>query len=91
MGPIWQGGHHREDELLAFCYRNSLALAVEHQIESIAFPAISTGVYGFPKERAAKIAVREVRAFLETDTLIRQVVFCCFDDATAALYRAELG
>ena len=88
VGPVWQGGRQNEDELLARCYRNSLALAVEHGVGSIAFP---TGVYGFPKARAAGIALREVRDFLAVDKTLSEVVFCCFDEETAALYRAELG
>ena len=65
MGPVWRGGHDFEDELLANCYRRSLEVAVQNGVRSVAFPAISTGVYGFPLERATRIAVREVRAFLE--------------------------
>lgn len=65
VGPVWHGGTYGEDELLANCYRNSLALAMQHDIVHIAFPAISTGVYGFPAERAARIALREVQAYLD--------------------------
>jgi O-acetyl-ADP-ribose deacetylase (regulator of RNase III) len=83
VGPVWHGGRSNEPELLARCYRNSLALAEQHELGSIAFPAISTGVYGYPKEEATEIAVREVR----THTRLEHVVFCCFDAATAALYR----
>jgi O-acetyl-ADP-ribose deacetylase (regulator of RNase III) len=68
VGPIWSGGDNNEDELLAQCYRNSLALAREHDIRSIAFPAISTGVYSFPLERAARIALTEVKYFLDQDS-----------------------
>jgi len=85
VGPVWHGGRSGEPELLANCYRNSLALAEKRKLKSIAFPAISTGVYGYPKEPAVEIAVREVKAhagFLE------RVVFCCFDAATAGLYRS---
>ena len=78
VGPIWQGGNHREDALLAACYRNSLALAAEQGIQSIAFPAISTGAYGFPIARAARIAVAEVKTFLDGDNALRTVVFVCF-------------
>ncbi len=78
VGPVWNGGRHREDDLLASCYSNSLALAERRGIRTIAFPCISTGVYGFPFERAAKIAVAEVRGFLEGKTGIEQVVFVCF-------------
>jgi O-acetyl-ADP-ribose deacetylase (regulator of RNase III) len=78
VGPVWQGGNNSEDELLASCYRQSLALAEEYKIESIAFPAISTGVYRFPIERASKIAVSEVNKFLESASLLKQVIFVCF-------------
>jgi O-acetyl-ADP-ribose deacetylase (regulator of RNase III) len=78
VGPVWHGGARREDELLASCYRTSLALAVETGIRTIAFPAISTGVYGFPLERATAIAVSEVRSFLEKNPSFEKVVFVCF-------------
>ncbi|CAN5592394.1 O-acetyl-ADP-ribose deacetylase [soil metagenome] len=87
VGPVWHGGKSNEPELLARCYRNSLALAGQHGLKSVAFPAISTGVYGYPKRQAAEIAAREVRA--AADALDR-VVFCCFDKPTADLYRALL-
>ena len=76
--------HSGEPDLLARCYRNSLALAEKHGLKSIAFPAISTGVYGYPKEPATEIAVREVKAHAGG---LERVIFCCFDAATAALYR----
>lgn len=88
VGPVWNGGGHREDELLAACYRNSLRLAVAHGIGTLAFPAISTGAYGFPLERAARLALREVRAFLEAHDEVRQVVFCCFSTSDVAIYEA---
>jgi len=84
VGPVWQGGASNEPELLARCYRSSLALAEKHKLKSIAFPAISTGIYGYPKEPAAEIAVREVRAHAR---FLEHVTFCCFDSATADLYR----
>jgi O-acetyl-ADP-ribose deacetylase (regulator of RNase III) len=86
VGPVWRGGKADEPELLASCYRNSLALAEEHGLKSIAFPAISTGIYGYPKEQAAEIAVREVKANAQLD----RVIFCCFDKPTADLYRTLL-
>jgi O-acetyl-ADP-ribose deacetylase (regulator of RNase III) len=90
VGPVWRGGGADEDALLAACYRHSLALAEQRRCRSIAFPAISTGVYGFPADRAAGIAVAAVRSALAEASLER-VVFCCFDSATLAHYRRELG
>ncbi len=78
VGPIWGGGERGEDRLLAACYRNSLALAREHGIVSIAYPAISTGAYGFPPGRAARIALGTVLAGLAETTAIDRIVFCCF-------------
>jgi O-acetyl-ADP-ribose deacetylase (regulator of RNase III) len=78
VGPVWQGGGRHEEELLASCYRASLELAVEKAVGSIAFPAISTGVYGFPLELATAIAVREVKNFLERNPSLERVVFVCF-------------
>jgi O-acetyl-ADP-ribose deacetylase len=78
VGPVWHGGAHDEDELLARCYRNSLALASEKAIRTIAFPSISTGAYGFPMERAARIAVGEIIKFLDGNRSIERVVLVCF-------------
>jgi O-acetyl-ADP-ribose deacetylase len=86
VGPVWHGGSHNEEEMLASCYKNSLQLAVTHNIKTIAFPNISTGVYGFPKPLAAKIAVREASQFLATDTTIKKVIFVCFDNENFELY-----
>jgi len=91
VGPVWRGGGAGEDELLASCYRNALSLAVEHDLRSVAFPAISTGIYRFPADRAALIASREMMSFLAEDTFIERVVLCCFDAATMAHYRRALG
>jgi len=98
VGPVWQGaedtdfalGQRREDQLLASCYRRSLELAQELSAASIAFPAISTGVYGFPKERGARIAVQEVRSQLTSGHSVRHVIFCCFDSGTLEIYRTLL-
>ena len=80
VGPIWQGGYAGEDELLASCYRHSLALAREHEVATIAFPAISTGAYGFPMERAARIALREVAAGLAATPTIARAIFALRGD-----------
>lgn len=82
VGPVWRGGGAGEDGLLASCYRRSLEVAAAHGLRSIAFPAISTGVYRFPPERAARIAVRTVAEFLNADDRFERVVFCCFDAAS---------
>ena len=79
VGPVWRGGQHNEAQLLASCYRNSLNLAVEHGLHTIAFPAISCGVYGFPIREACEIAVSEVSHFLAGDEAIERVVFVCFN------------
>ncbi len=79
VGPIWQGGQAGEPSLLASCYRRSLELAVEHGARTIAFPAISCGIYGYPLSAAAKIAVQEVADFLTTDTFLERVLLVCFD------------
>jgi O-acetyl-ADP-ribose deacetylase len=91
VGPVWHGGGSGEDETLAACYRNSLALAVQHGLRTIAFPGISTGVYGFPVDRAARIAVREVRTFLRGDRMLERVVLVAFGTAALAAYRAALS
>ncbi|MGD9879403.1 MAG: O-acetyl-ADP-ribose deacetylase [Reyranella sp.] len=88
VGPVWHGGTAGEPELLARCYRNSLALAERHGLASIAFPAISTGIFGYPKEPATEIAVREVRAGAGK---LERVIFCCFGSDMAALYRAVIA
>lgn len=86
VGPVWQGGNKGEDELLAACYRNSLELAVRNSIKTIAFPSISTGAYRFPTDRAAEIAVNEIRRFLERDSCIEKVLMICFDENTFRIY-----
>jgi O-acetyl-ADP-ribose deacetylase (regulator of RNase III) len=87
VGPVYQGGKHGEPEKLANCYRNSLKLAVENSIKSIAFPNISTGIYGYPKEEAGRIAFGEITRFLTENSKIEKVVFCCFGAENYLLYR----
>lgn len=91
VGPVWRGGAAGEDAALADCYRASFDLAAANGIRSLAFPAISTGIFGFPKDRAAAIAVAEARRFLTAHPDLARVIFCCFDAETAALYRAALA
>ncbi len=88
VGPIWQGGMYDEDSLLAQCYHSSLCLAKEHGLRSIAFPSVSTGIYGFPKDRAALIAIKEVVAFTHDNDI--DVWLVCFDQATYDLYKKLL-
>jgi O-acetyl-ADP-ribose deacetylase len=90
VGPVWHGGAHDEAALLAACYASSLRLAREHGVGSIAFPAISCGVYRYPVDQAAAIALRETLAFLEANELPRQVIFACFDKGVHAAYLAAL-
>jgi len=90
IGPIWQDGSYNEDELLASCYRNSLQLAVDNDIKTIAFPSISTGAYCFPVKRAARIAILEISKFLETDRSIDKVFIVCFDEETLEAYEEVL-
>ncbi len=80
VGPVWQGGHVNEAELLSSCYRNCLQLAEIHKLESIAFPAISCGVYHFPADQACTIALHETEAFLKNARNIKQIIFVCFND-----------
>jgi O-acetyl-ADP-ribose deacetylase (regulator of RNase III) len=90
VGPVWRGGGQDEDVLLASCYRTSIALAAERTLSSIAFPAISTGVYAFPAMRAAPIAVGAVLAALGAAPTVKTVFFCCFSEASAELHRQAL-
>jgi O-acetyl-ADP-ribose deacetylase len=91
VGPVWKGGASGEPDLLAACYRNSLRLALDHDVRTIAFPGISTGVYGYPKAAAAEIAVAVVRAHLDAHPLPDEVVFCCFSAADLVVYERLLG
>ncbi len=90
VGPVWHGGHRGEAELLAGCYRRSLELAVENNVSSISFPAISCGVYHFPIDQAARVAVNEVVTFLENDQTLEKVIFVCFDDSIQQAVEAAL-
>jgi len=86
VGPVWKGGNNGEEGLLANCYRNSLSLAINHGIKSIAFPNISTGVYRFPRVKAAAVAVRETISFLHQHPITESVIFVCYDEENYGLY-----
>ncbi len=90
VGPVWRGGTHGEPELLASCYRRAIWLAGENDLASLAFPSISTGIYGYPIERAANVAVRTVRAVLAEFPTIREAIFCCFSSDDLAVYESAL-
>ena len=87
VGPVWRDGRHGEDELLANCYRNSLALAEEKRARTIAFPSISTGAYGFPMERAARIAVAEIKKFFAGESSLEKVLLVCFGKSAFEIHR----
>jgi len=91
VGPVWRGGTHGEPELLASCYRRALELARDHDVRTIAFPAISCGVYGYPLDRAAGVAVGEVGAFLKRESSIEKVHFVCFSPPVEAAYEEALA
>lgn len=90
VGPVWNDGKHQEEDLLASCYQSSMQLAHEHSIKTIAFPAISCGVYRFPKEKAANIAVKEIKAALKKYPMIERVYFVCFDEKLIKIYKKLL-
>ena len=90
VGPVWQGGERGEPALLASCYRRSIALAAAHGLATLAFPCISTGVYGYPFEPAARVAVAAVRAAVGGDSSVREVLFCCFSAHDLAVYETVL-
>lgn len=87
VGPVWNGGQNHEDDLLASCYQRSLELAFQHHLKTVAFPAISTGIYRFPLERATRIALETVHNFLQTHPLPEQVVFVCFSNKDFEIYQ----
>jgi O-acetyl-ADP-ribose deacetylase (regulator of RNase III) len=91
VGPVWHDGHHGEDELLASCYRSCFALVEQHGIKTVAFPSISTGAYGFPMERAARIAVRETKHFLKRNQSVEQVMLVCFGAGALNIHQAALA
>jgi len=91
VGPIWRGGNNREDEYLAMCYQNCFNLAEKYNIKTIAFPAISTGAYRFPLERATKIAITQTKKFLERNKSIEKIIFVCFGEKTYECYKKLLG
>jgi len=90
VGPIWKGGGHNEENLLAACYRNTLKLVLQHGIRTIAFPCISTGAYGFPPDRACSIALREISTFIENNPLPETVIIVCFDSQNYQCYMQAL-
>jgi O-acetyl-ADP-ribose deacetylase (regulator of RNase III) len=90
VGPVWRGGTHGEPDLLASCYRNSLTITAKHEIRSIAFPGISTGVYGYPIELAARVAIETVRDMAQKPSKIDEVIFCCFSPSDLAVYESLL-
>lgn len=87
VGPVWAGGNKNEDNLLAGCYKNSLRAAADLGAKTVAFPSISTGAYGFPLERATEIALKETKAFLESDETLEEVVFVCFGEKVLKVYQ----
>jgi O-acetyl-ADP-ribose deacetylase (regulator of RNase III) len=91
VGPVWHGGRDNEDALLASCYARAITIADEHHLASIAFPAISTGVYGFPADRAARIAVKTSSESLASASSIRRLIFCCFSEEGASLHRKAIA
>jgi O-acetyl-ADP-ribose deacetylase (regulator of RNase III) len=91
VGPVWHDGQHGEDELLSSCYRSCFALVEQHGIRTVAFPSISTGAYGFPMDRAARIAVREAKQFLEQNQSVEQVMLVCFGASALEVYKAALA
>lgn len=91
VGPVWRDGQKNEENLLSSCYKNSLQLAMENQCKTLAFPNISTGIYGFPKEKAATIALSTVKDFLKENNEIESVTFACFDEENHAIYKKLLS
>lgn len=91
VGPVWKGGNYSEELLLASAYKNPLRIASNIKLKTIAFPNISTGIYGYPKEKAARVAIAAIREAIEDETSIEKVIFCIFDEENLRIYRRELG
>lgn len=91
VGPVWRGGGHGEPKLLASCYKSSLELAVENEVHTIAFPSISTGVYGYPTDKACRVALKEVTKFLKGEESLQKVVFVCFTEADYECYERAIA
>lgn len=91
VGPVWNNGTNKESEKLANCYRNSLSLAIANNVQSIAFPNISTGIYGYPKDEAARVAVKTIIDFLQPNSVVQQVYFVCFDAENHFIYQSILS
>jgi len=91
VGPVWHGGMQNEAKLLASCYRESLSLAAAQNLASIAFPCISTGIYGYPPEQAAEVAIAAVREFIRSPSSLRELIFCCYSAGDLAIYRSLLA
>lgn len=91
VGPVWKGGHRNEAKLLASCYASSMRLAVAHGLRSVAFPAISTGAYAYPLKAAAAIAIQTVREMTRHETVLEEVIFCCYSGEDFAVYKKLLG
>ncbi|MCK4663649.1 MAG: O-acetyl-ADP-ribose deacetylase [Bacteroidales bacterium] len=91
VGPVWDGGKNNEEKLLASCYQNSLNIAKNNNVKKLAFPNISTGIYHFPKEKAAEIAINEVETFLKDNPDIEEIIFSVFDEENYSIYKAHLG
>lgn len=91
VGPVWHGGENNEPAQLASCYRRALEIAAAHRLASLAFPSISTGIYGYPKEPAARIAVHTVHDFMQRDGNLQEIIFCCYSAQDRAIYQELLG
>lgn len=91
VGPVWHGGNSNEAKILSGCYRNSLRIAEDMKMKTVAFPNISTGVYGYPKEKAAKVAIETVQEFIQTSKYLEKLVFVVFDDENAKIYKKLIG